>query len=327
MMDMLTIGQDVRLREYRLEDIPALVDILNQTYPDEPTTVAQEAHWERSYPKDNPRLRYAVETGEGRFIGMGVCLNPFWMHAPGVYELYIVMAHAWQHRGIGRALLAQLEPFASQQGATRIWTDCREDFADTIRFLERAGFANFGLRFESKLDLMAFDETRFSGAIERATEAGYRFTTLAAERAVQPNADRLLFELYQRTAGDVPLPGEARIDQPYEQWRLGMLESPTSDPAAVFIAKSGDEYVGMTSLELLQDGPAITSMTGVLPEHRGHGLALALKLSSFRFLKARGYRETRAHNDTANPPILHLNEKLGYQRLPGWLEWEKPIQR
>ena len=79
----------------------------------------------------------------------------------------------------------------------------------------------------------------------------------------------------------------------------------------------------MTSLELLKNGPAITSMTGVAPEHRGRGLALALKLLSFRFLKAHGYAETRTHNDTANPPILRLNEKLGYRRLPGWLIWEK----
>jgi hypothetical protein len=33
----------------------------------------------------------------------------------------------------------------------------------------------------------------------------------------------------------------------------------------------------------------------------------------------------RAHNDTANPPILALNEKMGYRRLPGCLAWEKVL--
>jgi GNAT superfamily N-acetyltransferase len=69
----------------------------------------------------------------------------------------------------------------------------------------------------------------------------------------------------------------------------------------------------------------ITSMTGVSPLRRGKGLALAFKLLSFHFLKEHGYVEARAHNDTANPPILRLNEKLGYQRLPGWLVWKKSL--
>ncbi len=102
-----------------------------------------------------------------------------------------------------------------------------------------------------------------------------------------------------------------------------MLEGPTADPAGIFIAKLGSEYVGLTALELPESGPAITGTTGVLPEHRGRGVAMALKLLSFRYAAKRGYREARAHNDTANPPILRMNEKLGYRRLPGWLAWEK----
>jgi hypothetical protein len=53
---------------------------------------------------------------------------------------------------------------------------------------------------------------------------------------------------------------------------------------------------------------------------------MALKLASFRYLRANGYSEACAHNDTASPPILALNEKLGYQRLPGWLAWERPCK-
>jgi GNAT superfamily N-acetyltransferase len=66
-------------------------------------------------------------------------------------------------------------------------------------------------------------------------------------------------------------------------------------------------------------------MTGVLREHRRHGLATALKLLSFRYLKERGFCEVRTHNDTANPPILNLNQKMGYRRLPGWLVWDKKL--
>ena len=315
----------IHFRDFRPDDIPALVEVTNRTFPDEPTTVVQEEHWEKTNPSDNPRLRIAVEAGDGQFIGVGNCMKPFWAHAPGIYALDIILAPEWRRHGIGRGLLAKLEPYARAQGAERLHSYCREDFPDTIRFLQRAGYTNIGIRFESKLDLANFDETPFVEVFKRVAAAGYILTTLAAERAVQPAADRMLYDLYSPVVAEVPLPGGVRIEQSFEIWRSNTLEGPTSDPAAIFIAKSGDQYVGMTSLELPQDGPAITRMTGVSPAHRGKGLALALKLRSFRFLKERGYVETRTHNDTANPPILRLNAKLGYRRLPGWLMWAKSL--
>jgi len=42
-------------------------------------------------------------------------------------------------------------------------------------------------------------------------------------------------------------------------------------------------------------------------------------------MKERGCRQTLTNNDTANPPILRLNEKLGYQKRPGDLQWEKRL--
>ena len=315
----------IHFRDFRPDDIPALVEVINQTFPDEPNTVAQEEHWEKIYPADNPRLRIVVEAEDGQFVGLGNCLKPFWAHAPGVYYLDIILAHEWRRRGIGRVLLAKLERYANAQSVERILSDCREDLADARRFLQFAGYTNIGIRFESRLDLVKFDEAPFAEVFKRVADAGYTLTNLAAECAVQPAADRMLYDLYHPIVAEVPLPGGVGIQQSFENWRANMLEGPTSDPAAIIIAKLGDQFIGMSSLELPQDGPAITSMTGVSPAHRGEGLALALKLLSFRFLKERGYVETRTHNDTANPPILRLNEKLGYQRLPGWLVWEKTL--
>ncbi|HLF28801.1 MAG TPA: GNAT family N-acetyltransferase [Anaerolineae bacterium] len=317
--------QRVRFREFRFEDIPALVDLLNQTFPDTPTTVETEAHFEKSYPPDNPRLRFAVETNEGRFIGMGACLKPFWVNAPGVYHLWGLVDAEWRRQGIGRALLAELEPFAREHQATRLWSDCREDFDFAIRFFEQAGFSNFGLRFESKLDLTNFDESRFADAIDRVLDAGFQLSTLAAERSTNPNADHVLYELDHATRQDVPLPGGAVSNMSYDDFRKVMLESPDADPTAVIIAKHSQKYVGLTALWLPQEGPAYTNMTGILREYRERGLALALKLLSIRVMKTRGYAEARTTNDTANPAILRLNEKLGYQPLPGWLQWEKTL--
>jgi mycothiol synthase len=318
----------VRLREYRPEDDTAsYVEINNLIYSPERTTVEQELYWEHIYPQDNPRRRYTAENEKGQAVGFGGCLRPFWMIAPGVFWLGIDVHPEWQRRGIGHAMLAALEPFAREQGVAILRTNCREDFAASIRFLERAGFSNIGIRYESVIDVQTVDETPFLPVLEETLRAGYRFTTLAEELPITPDADRRLYELVSVTAAEVPFPGGEVHHETYENWRKASLEGPTSDPAAMFIAKWGDEYVATTTLELPAhaDEPAITNMTGVLREHRRRGLATALKLMSFRYLRERGFREVRTHNDTANPPILNLNRKMGYRRLPGWLVWDKGL--
>ena len=147
--DTLHAPGGFRLRDFRVEDLAALTDVLNATYPDEPTTLAEQEHGERTYPTDNPRLRFAVENEAGEFVGFGQCMKPFWLDAPGVYTIYAVVSPQRRHRGIGQALMARLEPFCVTQGAQRIHAPgCREDSADTICFLERAGYANIGVRFE-----------------------------------------------------------------------------------------------------------------------------------------------------------------------------------
>jgi len=317
-------AQGIRFREFRWEDIPAQVDIRNRDQPDDPHTIERQEYFERTYPTDNPRRRYAVVNTADQLIGLGACERPIGFEAPGVYSLWIIVDPDWRRRGIAQALLAELEPYARQQGVQKLWCACKEDQDHSIRFLKRAGFHNYGLRFESSLDLTTFDERPFCSAIERAQQAGFEFTQLSAERAIDPDADRRLYELDRETRSEVPWPGGMRMIMTYEQFRQRVLDGPDADPSAILIAKRAGQMVGLTALWLRKETTVgYTAMTGVQREARGQGVALALKLLSFRLMKERGCTEARTNNDTANPPILRLNEKLGYQKRPGALQWEK----
>ena len=96
----------------------------------------------------------------------------------------------WRRRGIGQALLPCFESYGREQGAEKMWTNCREYQDYTIRFLEKAGFHNYGLRFESLLDLNIFDEGPFAAAIMAVAQADAevkgagRDAVFAVERAV-----------------------------------------------------------------------------------------------------------------------------------------------
>ncbi|CAG0935516.1 hypothetical protein TFLX_04357 [Thermoflexales bacterium] len=316
--------QGIRFREFRSEDIPAWVDIRNRTAPDDLRTIEQVEYNEKTYPADNPRRRYAVENAAGKLIGLGACEQPLHLKVPGMYFMWITVDPDWRRRGIAQALLLQLAEYAQQQAAQKLWTTCKEDQDYSIRFLQRAGFTNFGLRFESQLELTTFEESRFAGAIERVAQAGVEFTDLAAERLVNPDADWQVYELERDTGAEVPWPGGARSEMTYEQFRKRSLDGPEADPSAILLAKRDQQYIGVTALWLRKNSAVgYTAMTGVRRDCRGQGVALALKLLSFQLLKERGYTEARTHNDTANPPILRLNEKLGYQKRPGAMQWEK----
>lgn len=315
-----------QLRDFRPTDIPDFVEAINLVYPDEPSTVEQMEYWESSYPKDNPRLRAVAEWHDGKTIGFAACFNPFWMVTPGAYWLEMLVHPDYRRHGAGSALLAAVEPFAWQQSALRLWSNGREDHLDGVAFAEAHGYHRIGIRFESVLDLDTFEEAPFVSAFDRIDAAGYTLTTLAAERPLVADADRRLFDLHDQVMIDVPFPGGAYPKTTYEQWRAWAIDSPTSDHDGMFIAKQGDDWVGLTFVEMPPGGSPFTGSTGVLRAHRGRGLAMALKLRSFRFLREHGYHQVRAHNDTANPPILELNRKLGYRRLPGWITWEKTAQ-
>jgi GNAT superfamily N-acetyltransferase len=58
-------------------------------------------------------------------------------------------------------------------------------------------------------------------------------------------------------------------------------------------------------------------MTGVLSAYRGRKIGLALKLAGIRYARQHGAISIRANNDSLNPAILGLNQKLGYQTQPG----------
>ena len=324
-MDDRLAAQGIRFRDFRWDDIPALVDIRTRTSPENPGSQERMEYFEKTYPADNPRLRYVIENADGKCIGQGSCEHSTFISLPGMYFVWMIVDPDYRGRGIAQALLPRFEAYARAQGMEKLWSTCHEDQAYSIRFLEQAGFYLLGQRFEAVLDLTAFDEGRFAGTIERLQAAGFEFTTLAQERAINPDADQLLYEIDAETGREVPWPGGAHMEITYEQFRQRSLDAPTSDPTAIILAKQQGRYAGLTMVEFNPGRPAHTTMTGVRREYRGQGLALGLKLLSFRLMTERGSTQTITQNDTANPPILRLNEKLGYQKKPAILQWEKRL--
>ena len=66
-----------------------------------------------------------------------------------------------------------------------------------------------------------------------------------------------------------------------------------------------------------------TGMTGVLREHRGQNLTLALKLAAIQYAVEHGFTEFHSNNASTNKPMLAVNKKLGFERSPAQIQLEK----
>jgi len=99
-------------------------------------------------------------------------------------------------------------------------------------------------------------------------------------------------------------------------------------PGAYFIAKRGDEYVGVSDVSLFEAMPGglTQGFTGVKREYRRRGLATALKLHGIVYAQTHGYKIIQTFNKPQQTAIRALNEKLGFQLVSENLVLEKCLR-
>lgn len=95
------------------------------------------------------------------------------------------------------------------------------------------------------------------------------------------------------------------------------LDMPYVLPDAYFIARDGDDYVGVSDVSLFEAVPGglTQGFTGVKRDYRRRGLATALKISAIAYAQAHGYQLMQSFNKPEQAAIRALNEKLGFELM------------
>ena len=169
------------------------------------------------------------------------------------------------------------------------------------------------------------DPSPYARLEERLAAEGVRITTLAAEGLEEPVL-RQVCGLHNACLRDIPRRDEHE-DIPYAAWVALMLDGPNAMPEATFLATDGGAYVGMSALD--RRGPAGAlhqGFTGVLPSHRGCGIATVLKLRAIAHARDLGVLTIHTRQHASNAPMLHLNARLGFRRGPADIQLEKPLR-
>jgi GNAT superfamily N-acetyltransferase len=294
-------------------DYSRLFELMNMAYADVSGEDDLREEDRNRHPDDVWQRMMAVDA-VGQLVGTSSVWHPSWSQA-GQYWVQIIVDPIYLGQGIGLALYEAALDFANAHGAVLLDATIRDDDPRALCFAEGRGFHIERHIFESDLDVTSFDETPFINALASLLAAGITFTSYQ-QVMQQPEAAKTLYELHRDTMNDIP--GWEYGFPAFEEYQRQVLGGAWWLPEGTYIARHQGTWIGFVMLQKSPDPTClIHTMTGVRREYRGRRIALALKLLTIRFARARRITTLRTGNDSLNAPMLMINRKLGYQPNAG----------
>jgi GNAT superfamily N-acetyltransferase len=265
---------------------------------------------------------------DGQIVAHAAFGEDAWNHTPGKYFIEIAVQPTLQRRGIGTALYGEIMPIlhARQPAPLFFVAATREDQPGGLALLQKQGFQQVMRDPMSRLDVTAFDPTRFAAVGDKVRRAGITLHTMTELKQRDPHWQRHWYELEMAINDDHPMPDRGE-PLPFETFAR-LVDTPlVNTDASFFAVDAAGNYVGQSTLEIpdRQSKTLNVGMTGVLRSHRRMGIATALKVRAIEFAQAYGAQWIETSNEENNP-MFQLNLKLGFQPAPAWLNFEKRLR-
>jgi GNAT superfamily N-acetyltransferase len=166
---------------------------------------------------------------------------------------------------------------------------------------------------EMRLELSAVDTDGLAAFAGRMDDLGLVVSTL--EREANPDAGDRAYHCHMACRLEQPPTVLRREPIPFARWREGVLTGPTALPDASFLAKAGDEYVGLCLLHRAEGRPdaLVCGFTGTLPAWSGRGVATALKAHALLHAARQGWRSVETSVLQVNRGMCAINRALGFR--------------
>lgn len=310
---------DLDIRPATLEDAAFAADLFTAVRPDDPEDPEAYAHYWR-----NPDEKRVVERFIGELAGERVAFaqqrHSKWEHTPKRFgNVGGDVLPEWRTAERVDALLELMESRSQADGAATFTSWTWEDDALKLGVLEARGYKEERRERFWELDLVANREQLTRTAEEtRASMRKQGIQILTIERDDDPGKWHKLWRVSEEAGQDVP------TTVPYVETSFTDFEKWTASPGIhhdrMWIAREGDEILGISVLSYPGRGVVQTDWTGMARAARGKGIARALKYETVMQAIALGVDRVRTDNDSTNAPILHLNAQMGYQRRPDMIQ-------
>jgi RimJ/RimL family protein N-acetyltransferase len=256
-----------------------------------------------------------------------------WMHGPPDQDLErhcqveVALDRAHLDVGLLTFLWNWVAGEAEATGSLKLEAYAGQDEPEMIDALGRAGFERDRLEKVWQLDLGQRGEQLARDASEargEAKKAGIELVTVADWP--DPQAMSKLHALDDSTRKDIPTTFPILAESLEDFTRRA--SAPDRPHDVWWIALASQHPVAMSYLRIPPvRGNAWTGYTCCDREYRGRGLARAVKLQSLAQAADRGVPFVYTDNDSENAPMLHINEKLGYRPLPGFVSLLKRVSK
>ena len=315
---------EFRLAEHGDYDHEVVVRVGRAIRSDDQISPADLRDWDESHHRAGRVAARWVASVSGLVVGSGSFSQTPWFE-PSTFYTHVMVRPDHQGRGYGRSLAERVEGSASEHGARRLLGQGDERESRTRRFIESSGFREIDRWWRSTLDLTRFDPRSWDAILERLAATGIRIMSVAELRATRCDWKRDLHRLYVDVERDAPSHLEI-LEVAFSDFEARSLGRQLLADAFL-VAMDGDDLIGLTEPRPVDDDPTAISqdLTGVRADHRGRGIAVALKAASATWAKEQGYTSIRTFNAQSNAPMLAVNDRLGFDREHATIEYLKRL--
>jgi GNAT superfamily N-acetyltransferase len=310
-------------RPATLDDAAFAADVSTAVRPDEPEDPASWRHWWASDDPTWTNERWIVLRGD-KPIGYARHNHGPWEQGGKRYgRVGFELFPTERSDGQLATLFDVIEERARASGTKIFSAYVREDDAQLATWLIARGYREERRSKAWELDLVVGRDRMESMAAEsRAKMREQGITVHTIDRDRDPEKFHKIHEMSEEAANDVPttIPHVRQSFDVFVKW----FDAPSVRLDRMWIARDGDDIVGISVLAYPPTrGNVWTDWTGTARKVRGRGVARALKLETVMQAISLGVKSVRTENDGENAPILHLNDQMGYTRIPGGIQFLK----
>ena len=259
-----------------------------------------------------PIRRWAARDA-GRIVGTVSVTQPEHENLHLAIVQVTVLPERWR-QGIGTALLRGVLPDVRAEGRTVVMGYNVKADASGESWARKLGFVRTHGYVKQTLKLADVDP----GLWQRPVAAGFR---LESWSGAAPEALLVEYARARTAITDAPT-GESTLE--FEDWTPERVRTHEADlrsrgvliRVTVAVHEDSGRVAGLTELEVSEGGRrrAIQQDTAVMADFRGHGLGLAVKGATLRWLTAAHPEVEEVLTQTAhdNAPMIRVNHALGY---------------
>ena len=318
----------LHFRDATLEDTRIVADLETAIVPDDPRDPEMLAFWWTKHTAGEVSRRWICVEG-GAAVAFVNGSHSTWEKGTPRYAHSRARLHPdhWNEESYVETL-ERAEGWLREQGAEVTVSRVREDLTRELAVLDRLGFREVRRDRQWRLDLVRGRDRLLAAAeTTRGEMRRQNVRLLTYDQDADADKARKLYELDLETTADVPKTVPWPVPT-FEEWSTMTFDHPGHRADRMWIAREGDAIVGLSFIGYPPTrGNPWTSYTCTARRVRGRGIARALKYETVAQAIELGIDRIGTANDSANAPILHLNEEMGYEPAPSVIELHRKLQR